>query len=350
VDAHYTPLWLAETVVSHARRGRPRLVADLAAGEGSLLSEAAIRWPSARLLATDINAESVRRLQKKGQRWAVGRCDLLSPKSRRACRKLQDARGKVSLLLLNPPFSCRGGTRHTVLTSAGPVRASSAMAFLLVGLQYLAKTGHAIAILPAGSVYNKKDKEAWQYIRSRFVIRRLGKWGKKTFPGCAASSVLVRLIPCAQATRKAASSQARRARTTATATILRGTCPVHALPMTCDGPTLVHSSDLKDSKVVLNGHRGFGTHRCLSGPAVLIPRVGRLTPEKIAIFKAHRRIMISDCVIALLARSPGAAAKLQRLLLRRFQTLSNQYVGTGAPHITLTRLQDTLDRIGVSSN
>ena len=352
LDEHYTPSELAKIAVRHLSVWRPQIVADMSAGEGSLLLEAGRRWPSARIVATDIDAGAVRRLaQMDRERWTVGRCNLFADKSRSACGVLRKIQGKVDALLLNPPFSCRGGSYRIVPTPEGAVRSSPAMAFLLVSLRYLSPRGEAVAILPAGAVHNMKDAAAWSHLRTRFAVRLLALWDKHAFPGCAASSVLVKLMPVSAAGNPSTTSP-RTARLAVRrpgqyTTIVRGTCPFHDMPGDPQGPTLVHYTDLRNARVILNGHRGFGQHRCLSGPAVLIPRVGRVTPDKVTLLGARKRVMISDCVIGLKADSPAAASRLRKVLVDNFAVLASSYVGTGAPHITIDRLRTTLHRLGV---
>jgi hypothetical protein len=354
LDHHYTPVELARIAIKHVRMRHPKIIADVAAGEGSLLLEAARRWPSARIVATDIDRGTVTRLLRaRRHRWKVGRCDFLAPDSRSASGALRNVQGRVNLLLLNPPFSCRGGSYRIVDLVDGPLRASMAMAFVLVGLEYLSGKGQAVVILPAGSLYNKKDEAAWTYVRRRFAVQELAHWDKNAFPGCAASSVLVKLTPHGSADRSVFPSRRRlrgkRARKPrVSAVIVRGTCPIHEIPKNATGPTLVHYTDLRDAGVVLNGHRGNGTHRCVAGPAVLIPRVGRITPEKVAVFTSTRRVMISDCVIGLKTQSAKTARRLRKLLVDNFRVLAKEYLGTGAPHITLERLRDAMSRVGVA--
>lgn len=354
LDDHYTPVELARIVIKHVGMRQPKIIADVAAGEGSLLLQAERRWPSARIVATDIDRGAVSHLLRaRKHRWKVGRCDFLVANSRAASRPLRDVRGQVNLLLLNPPFSCRGGSYRIVDLVDGPLRASVSMAFVLVGLEYLSPRGQAVVILPAGSLYNKKDEAAWMCIQKRFAVQDLAHWNKKAFPGCAASSVLVKLTPHGSADRAAFSSERgsprRRARKPqSSAVIVRGTCPIHEIPKDATGPRLVHYTDLRDARVVLNGHRGDGAHRCIAGPAVLIPRVGRITPDKVTIFTSTRRVMISDCVIGLKTHSARTARQLRKLLIDNFGLLAGEYLGTGAPHITLQRLRDAMSRVGIA--
>jgi hypothetical protein len=203
LDEHYTPRALARVDVRHLTVRGPRVVADISAGEESLLLEAERRWPSARLVATDIDRRTVRRLALlRRQVWGIGRCDFLADKSRRACRVLRSLEGKWMPYCSNPPFSCRGGGYRTVSTPKGPVRASLVVAFLVVSLRYFSTRGEAVAILPAEAIHNRKDAAAWEHLRTRFKVRVLARRDKNSFPGCAASSVLMKLTPSASSRRR----------------------------------------------------------------------------------------------------------------------------------------------------
>jgi hypothetical protein len=59
--------------------------------------------------------------------------------------------------------------------------------------------------------------------------------------------------------------------------------------------------------------------------------------------------MISDCVIALRTESSEQAKALQGTLVEHFGVLAKQYVGTGAPFITLDRLRRALSSVGVAA-
>lgn len=343
LDPHYTPRWLATRVVEKVALENAPVIADFASGEGSLLEAAHERWPGAQIVATDADPKVVRGLRRQYPHWKVGRADFLNPASRRSCPALRDLAGQVSLLLLNPPFTSRGGAHRIVKTRNGPVRAGIAMAFLLESCTYLAPSGEAVAILPAGALHNAKDRNAWIILRQEFSIRTLERPSKNSFRGCVAASVIVSL-------RRRKGRVARPVATpaavgSAQTLIIRGTFPAHAHSATSgDGPgtVLVHSTDLKDARVRLNGRRGHGSYRCISGPAVLIPRVGQLTQQKIALLRSRRRIMLSDCVIGLKGSTPEQTHRLHEALGAHFLSLKSAYVGTGAPHITLPRLHNVL--------
>ena len=111
------------------------------------------------------------------------------------------------------------------------------------------------------------------------------------------------------------------------------------------GLQYVHTTDLQDG--VLLKPRIRLPSRCskvLYGPAVLLPRVGTPTPNKIVVIGSSKRIILSDCVIGVLAKGEEAAIKIQDRLKRAFPELARLYSGTGARYVTLYQLGVFLDR------
>ena len=272
MDAHYTPSTVANLLVRAARDAQPRLIADLAAGNGDLLFEAERIWPRAAFVATDIDPVAVRRLARLRPSWTVGRCDLRSARSRAACHAIRALSNPASLMLLNPPFTCRGATRYIIPTPQGPLRASTAMSFLLLAAQYVADTGQILSVLPANCPQSEKDQAAWMHVQARYDVHILDNCATGTFPGSTATTVLVRLAPtinrtsCHQLAKKTRppSSDFRVA-------IIRGTCPIHRHTPQHHKPPLVHYTDIRNGVVHLNGRRGFGSYRCVQGPAIVLP-------------------------------------------------------------------------------
>ena len=327
---------------------RPALIADLAAGHGDLLLEAERAWPNANFVATDIDQHAIRRLTRLRPAWAFGRCDLRSARSRASCRVLRGILRSVSLMLLNPPFSCRGGTRFLVQTADGPLHASTAMSFLLLAAAYVADRGHIISILPLGCLHSAKDAPAWHHLKSKYDVTLLDSYAMGVFPGSAASTAIVRFSPRTQrVTTGPHRPIARKFEPQFRVRLIRGSCPAHRQRHEKHKPALVHYTDIRNGTVLLNGRRGFGSFACVDGPAIFIPRVGRVTAGKIAFYEARHSVMLSDCVIALKPFSLKDAHILRNRLLDNLDQLRAQYIGTGAPFITTARLRAALAALGV---
>ena len=140
VDAIFTPPDLAKQLVASARSRVPALVADFCAGDGGLLKAASLRWPKAKLIATDLESTRLKALQVSGP-LSSGRCDFLNERSRRSCAALKGISTTVDLVLLNPPFSYRGSKTIFVHVDDQRFYCSPAIAFVLNCIPYLSKTG-----------------------------------------------------------------------------------------------------------------------------------------------------------------------------------------------------------------
>ena len=348
MDAHYTPSALAKSIVDAGSNLEPEVVADLAAGRGDLLLEAERSWPTATFIATDIDRASIAHLSTLRPYWIVGRCDLRNSHSRSACHALRNEKKAISLLLLNPPFSCRGGTKFSVQTRVGPIAASTAMSFLLLATEYVADNGTIVVILPLGCMTNLKDVEAWNHLKSKYDVCHLSNSARGTFPGSSASTAIVRLSPpTTLAVTKTHPVSALCPKDAIEVTVTRGCCQPHRSPNNAGSSILVHYTDIRDGSVELNGRRGFGTHKCIQGPALIIPRVGRITTSKVAILNHAEKVMLSDCVIAITPKVREHLHLLRERILDNFDQLRASYVGTGAPFVTLGRLHATLSAMGV---
>jgi len=64
-DQIYTPVELCGKILAPSSSQRPNIVADFAAGSGELLKAAALKWPSAKIIAVDIDKGTVRKLRRK---------------------------------------------------------------------------------------------------------------------------------------------------------------------------------------------------------------------------------------------------------------------------------------------
>lgn len=351
MDTHYTPAELATQLVGSVQLRSPQVIADFTAGEGSLLDAASARWPSARLVATDIDSYAVSQLRERGERWAVGQCDFLSSRSRAACRVLRGLAGTADLVLLNPPFSVRGARRVTVCHANHPLQCSPAMAFVLNAISFLRPGGEARLILPAGTLVSIRDQDAWKAIGEQYSVGVIGHAGRGSFPSCASSGVLVAIRPPERNAEPIpnlyGADLSSKPGCRINVQMTRGGFQMHRVRDDNDGPVLVHSSELQDGRVILNGRRGQGRTPTVCSPAVLLPRVGRLTPQKIAVFEGMTRVMLSDCVLAVVPDDIKRASELRSLMIESFDRLETMYVGTGAPHITLCRLASFLSAIGV---
>ena len=354
-DRIYTPPKLAYKIVSRARLPvPPTCIADFAVGDGELLRAAQARWPKAKFVGTDINTRTVSRLRRLAHAWKVDRCDFIKPKSRQHARVLNTLKGTVSLVLLNPPFSCRGARKFKTEFFDAEISCSLALAFVITSLTYLSSRGQLLAILPIGCLHSEKDKAAWTAIRSMFRVEHLAQNGHKTFSGWSPKTAIVRIsriskrttaLDASSTTRKLKGSRADGI----SVNLFRGKISMHTL----NGNTerniipLIHSTELRKTGVDLN-QRSFHLTKTKSicGPAVLIQRVGLPDPKKIQLYLESTPVALSDCIIAIRCRSIGEAKTVKDRLLANWQRLEERYGGTCARYITLNSLRDFLLTLG----
>jgi predicted RNA methylase len=352
MDVFFTPPELVATMVGAVRLRSVKTIADFAAGHGALLLGAAKRWPAAAMIAADIMPGSVRALSRMPS-CRASRCDFLSHRSRAHAWALADAQGRVDLVLLNPPFSFRGGAHERVVLQGRPLRCSRPLAFVLNAMVFLRSGGELIALLPAGSVSSQKDESAWKALAEIGTISVLGYQKRGSFPNCAASTAIVRVVKSHKIRRHRASRRAVAvsAAQRVSVTLLRGTTPMFSLrPGDANGMALVHTTDLGGP---LNGNlrRTVRGGRSLCGPAVLLPRVGNPSLRKLHLhLDATQALLLSDCVFALCCASAADARLVESIVRSNWSAVAGAYKGTCAPYLTIEGLKVALRRMGIGTD
>lgn len=353
IDEFDTPPLLAAELLRVAEtlcENEPRTVADFAVGTGELLGAAKLHWPRAAIFGCDISNDRVTRLARARTNWTVAQCDFLDRASRSSLSQLECVKTKVDLALLNPPFSARGGTRVEVHLDGQAVRCSPAMAFVLVASQYLSPNGNLVALLPAGVLQAERDQGA------RAALRQLGEFGAipgttGKFPG-GSLKVTIAYLKRGQPTPHSTNPTAPNVDATQPRVrVLRGTLQTHELPTNGvrEIIPLVHSTELQDNKLQVAQRGVSAGTRSLSGPAVLLHRVGLPRQDKIVYVPQSPPFAITDCVVALLCPNEHECLRLHRSLTEQFDLLERNYIGSGAPYITIRRIRSVLHGLGFAS-
>ena len=347
-DRFDTPDYLAAQMVSEVPRRPGTVIADFAAGYGNLLDHAAARWPSCRFVATDICLNTVRNVRRLRPDWDVGRVDFLNARSRSASNLLTDVRGRVSLALLNPPFSCRGGSRHIASYAGIELTCSHAMAFILTALSFLASHGQMVMVLPTGTWTSEKDIEAWRLIHRFWSPQIVRTNGRSTFAGCYPHTMLVKLTRSGRASPVNVVCR-RSAKKTIFVEVVRGTLQMHDIPDEWRGRALplIHTTELRSNKANLQNGTVRTKRSTIVGPAVLLPRVGKPDCDKLAVLANARAVALSDCVFALRCKRASDARSVHARLLKNWHRLQRAYGGTCAPYLTRSRLGQVLSELGV---
>lgn len=343
MDAIYTPPDLAKFLAEASTLVSPRSVADFAAGDGALLRAAAARWPGAKLFGSDIDEEAVASIKS-----LLPGCDtmlvdfLADAPDRLPLNRLFD------LILLNPPFSGRGNKRYSAGIEGVDYKASKALAFAARALAHLAPGGEIIAILPASTLTSERDAALRTAIRTWGHVQQIGDVWRTAFKSHAVAVTVLR-IARAKPKRKTVSKPSLVSLRPFTVKMTRGSLSVHKHVATDTGPRFIHTTDLQHNRLSTSGRRASSAHRTITGPAVLIPRVGRPSSDKIVLL-ASGEAVLSDCVIALQTIPAGSEQVLVDLLVENWESLKTAYGGSCAPYTTLKRLAETLLRFGLASS
>ncbi len=333
-----------------ARRRELGVVADFAAGDGALLRAASQRQPNLDVVGLDIRRTTVRKLQAANSSWQIGSCDFLNPRSRASSPVLRRNRGRVSTVLLNPPFSCRGARREQVRFGDKRFTCSIAMAFIVTAVDYLSSDGQVIAVAPRGVEKSERDEAAWEFLHSMGTVEIVGYRARGTFPGTALRSLLLRFTMGSSTVRRRAlrhlvATQGKRP----IVSLVRGTVQMHRARVTSAGTPLVHTTDLLNGQLRPELRKTTVSGRSCCGPVVLVPRVGRPMLSKVVRLALRSDLMLSDCVIALECDSEDDSIKVQRVIEERWDEFEDSYGGSCAPYISLKALQNVLGRFGFQS-
>lgn len=355
IDSIYTPSALARTMVDAAgvSLGAEHLIADFAAGSGELLNAAQSKWPLAQIVATDIDSTEARFLRGKNNGWQIGICDFLDPKSRNGSSILRRLVGRTKLVILNPPFSCRGGKKVVASASAISVKCSVGLAFVVNSIDYLAAGGALVSILPLGSLFSEKDAEAWKLLRKLGTVETIMYNGHRTFPKATVDTVVIRLVKAQEGEEQL--DQINEGveldiceNYEADIKLVRGNIQMDEIENAygLDSVTLIHSTELKEGNIS-NG-RGVTNRgaRLVTGPMVLIPRVGRPKKEKVVCYTGEGTFALSDCVLALLCPSKHVATQTWESLMQNWNLLEQAYSGSGAKYITIKKYISLLRQLG----
>lgn len=341
-DSIYTSPELADTLLSLANlRAKPKVVADFACGEGSLLLAAERRWQNIVAIANDLSAEAISRVRRLRPTWELACANFLNPRSVRAST-LRRYVGGVDLVAINPPFSRRDKRTFPVSVLGRPLHASVATAFVANSLPFLRTGGVLLAVLPDGCLVSLQDAEVWNALKRAFQVEVIRDNSHSAFKGVRARTSLVRMT---KARTILSPSEVEDSGTESLVQVYRGKCQMHTRLQVnaMSGSPLVHTTHLRAGRVVHSDEYVVGqTYR---GPALLFPRVGLVTPDKLCELPDSSEVVLSDCVLAVTCPSTASVRMLRELILASWPKFASSYRGTGAPYVTVERAVSTLSEL-----
>ena len=337
-DPIYTPPQIAKAMAHAIARESPSVIVDIAVGGGELLRAAETRWPKSRFYGLDVDAAAIRRLRRRHVSWNLQKGDLL------ALPFLRRALPKADVILLNPPFSCRGASRTAAEIDGQSFRVSLALACLIRALAALKRDGEIAALMPAGSLHSEKDNAAWIKIRTCWEVIVVRECDRNTFQSFYPSTVLLHLqrrsapVPT-QGGGVVQSSNKQ-------AILMRGKVQMHTVGREPSASVpLLHTTDLLTLQGYTPEVRVKLGHGMIQGSCILLPRVGSPDLRKFVQAEFSSPIRLSDCLFALRSATPKQTGALYEELKARWSDVANLYVGTGAKFITKQRLAKLLQEL-----
>jgi hypothetical protein len=252
---------------------------------------------------------------------------------------------------MNPPFSCRGGRCYTTEFNGASVRCSLALAFIFESLRFLAPGGQLIALVPAGCLNSRKDESAWSVLRNTHRIESFETNGRGAFENCHAETVIVRLTQRKRllgANKRAIAATNGNPNGFKAIRLFRGKVPMYLAngAGSVDAVTLIHTTELAPEGINLLARKVENKWKTISGPAVLLPRVGQPSPDKVKLYLPKKTAALSDCVIALRCFTARDAQALQSFLIENWNVLKRKYGGTCAKYIRIETLCTFLESHG----
>lgn len=350
IDQFYTPPGLASLLVGSAKTRKPLLVADFAAGDGALLRAAQGRWADARLFGSDIDPSALETISGLASPPVTSLYDFLSDEEPPTI--LHALHGRCDVVLLNPPFTCRGNRRYSVLLKGEVLQGSKALVFVARALEYLRAKGELLAIIPASCLTSARDEGLLQALRKDYNVQQIGEINRNAFSGCSVSVVVVRIRQ-----RRKVVSDFRPIDTIVkpvimkgfSAEILRGSLSVAEAHRRPGGIPCIHTTDLRGGELLVSSLNVMPQVRHVKGSVILLPRVGRPSLTKLVKAVVNESVL-TDCVFALRTDPAGHEDQLFRLIKMNWAQVEKAYGGSCAPYLTRAGLQALLLRWGVTSS
>lgn len=332
-------------------------VFDPTMGEGALLCAAEDRLAreNLRILGCDIDFVAVKAAHKTSPHWSVDLADIYSASSRLQSAVWQSVkRDGVDLVVMNPPFSYRGARRQTVSFRGVDYLVTPALAALATVLDEVQFSLGVGIVLPEGSYNGQANQAIWSAIRSHFDVIVVRKLPRGSFPDAKATSVLLTILPRAAESQSKLPADLTDRRSYRTSRldacrcveVVRGRVRNNYRDSPSDGHDVpfIHTTNLQDGEVVCS-RRTESSLLATDGPMLLLPRVGKFYPKKVAVTDMQS-LVLSDCVIAMRMGSQSELELLKSALLHPSISLESAYTGTGAPYITLRGLMARISDLG----
>lgn len=334
-DSHYTPNALAEYLVSCIKKENVKTVVDFCVGEGDLLKAAKKKWAKAKFYGNDISSRAIRVLKKKYPDWILEKSDFLN---KRITNNISVFKKKFDIILLNPPFTCKGSTIHSVIFNNIEYHMSTAMAFLVKSISYLNAEGVLYAILPQSIAYSEKDEKIRQYLYRKYNFKIFEELNNQGFKNCSPNIVLAVINDKNIIAKNMSFHQIKNG--IDRLEVQRGTLSTHKIKISkANSLHFIHTTNLKNNKIKNLKIKVSDNFSKIKGPALLINRVGQPDVRKICIVNPKEEYVLSDCIIGLKVKTMKDCQLLKKAIIDNWTSFANLYKGTGAKYVTVKRIK-----------
>lgn len=348
-DDFYTPTELADKLASYIIEEGKSAV-DFCVGDGDLLKAVERKFPNLLFYGTDIAEESIKPLKKMHPSWQLAVCDFSNT------HVFDNLVGfdtkKYDLIVLNPPFTCKGSSIRKIEFDEITFHVSTAMQFVANAMKYRSNHGVLYAILPSSCAYSQKDRTLWQYLEKHYNLQVLEEPNRMYWKNCSASIILVSIGGKIKRSKKGVSCC--NFGTLPVEYVVRGHISPHEAKFVDGrkGIKYIHTTNLHRNKIVNCARVQTPKHRdeerygpvSFRGPAVLIPRVCNPNPEKICVYKNNGSFVPSDCVIVLKTSKVENAQIIADTILAHWHEFRTIYRGTAAKYTTMEIIKDVFGK------
>lgn len=334
-DSFYTPQTLAKILISSIKKRNIKSIADFCVGEGDLLIAAKGKWKNAQFYGNDISRKVIQSLKRKHTSWKLGNCDFLDSNSKGKSNLFNK---KFDLILLNPPFTCKGSSIHIINFDNKEYHTSTAMAFFVESIKYLNNDGILYAILPQSIAYSQKDERIREHLFKNYNFKIFSERNNQGFENCTPNIVLAAvndknvnslIKPFPRINTKINNIE-----------VVRGRLGMHKIKNARKNTLpLIHSTNIRKNSIINIKYNVRINYSIINGPAILICRVGQPSVEKICLVPARKKYALSDCIIGIKVKTEEDCKRLKQIIFNNWDNFSNLYKGTGAKYITIKRLK-----------
>ena len=338
IDPFYTPAPLATKLANCVVARDISNIADFCIGDGELIRAVREKYPHATCYGVDICKDVILKLRKKHSDWKLSVCDFENDNSVNKVPFLKDL--LFDLIMMNPPFTCKGSIIEIVNFDGEVFKVSTAMKFVMRALGHLSANGGLYAILPISCVYSDKDKKAWNYLRQNYHACILDEPERVYFSKkCSPSIVLVYIGKIER--HEDCRHHNNCFQNLPVNDIVRGAIRMQGLNISKSkkAKCLIHTTNMQNGKLV-GVQRVNSSYNTIAGYGVVVPRVCNPNKNKIVLLDNQKEYILSDCVVLLKTSTLEEAKEVKASILDNWSAFEQLYKGTGARYTTVERLKN----------